>query len=97
MEGGAWAGPRQSRVSSLLSDSPRSWPDASLPRWSRPGARFQQRHVRTFGAYRDFAGALGAWVQCHSSHSSMIAAIVGRPLHLEGDTQLGVTFHLEWT
>ncbi len=26
-----------------LSDGPTSWPGASLPRWSRPGARFQQQ------------------------------------------------------
>jgi len=36
-------GPRQSRDSSLFVRWPTSWPGASLPRWSRPGARFQQQ------------------------------------------------------
>ena len=59
MEGGAWAGPRQSRVSSLLSDSPRSCP--MLRYRVGPGREpdFSNGHVRTFGAYRDFAGGPG--------------------------------------
>src|SRR5215211_2282814 len=67
----ATAGPQQSCDSSLLSDCPRSWPDASLPRRSRPRARFSNGHVRTFGAYRDFAGALRATVSSPASSWSM--------------------------
>ena len=52
-------GPGQVAIRPYLSDGPTSWPGASLPRWSRPGARFQRQACRTFGAYRDFAGALG--------------------------------------
>ena len=40
---GATPGLRQNRDSSLLSNAPTSWSDATRPRWPSPGARIQQQ------------------------------------------------------
>src|SRR6266508_6887823 len=52
-------GPGKVAIRPYLSEGPTSWPGASLPRWSRPGARFQQQACSDILMHiADFAGTL---------------------------------------